>query len=85
MHWLKGANVVHYLNDKPVVSKWVFNFLLACIRHNDIVHKIDAARFKIFVSPDFYVSNYGFLTAAQPLYIFSYLLYLHKDNPLSII
>jgi hypothetical protein len=61
MHWLKGADVVHYFNDKRVILKWVFNFLLACIRHDDIVHKIDVAGFRIFVLLDFYVSHYGFI------------------------
>jgi hypothetical protein len=60
MLWLKGADVVHYFNDKWILLNWVFNFLLACIRHNDILHKIDATGFRIFVSPDFYVSHYGF-------------------------
>jgi hypothetical protein len=61
MHWFKGADVVHYFNDKRVTPKWVFHFLLACIRYDDIVHKIDVAGFRIFVSPDFYVNHYGFL------------------------
>jgi hypothetical protein len=60
MHCLKSADVVHYFNDKRIVLNWVFSFLLICIRHDDIIHKIDAAGFKIFVSPDFYVSHYGF-------------------------
>jgi hypothetical protein len=38
MHWLKSADVVHYfndkINDKRVIPKWVFNLLLACIRHD---------------------------------------------------
>jgi hypothetical protein len=61
MHWLKGADVAYYLYDKRVILKWVFNFLIACIRHDDIVQKIDVAGFKIFVSPDFYVSDHGCL------------------------
>jgi hypothetical protein len=73
MHWLKGADVVLYFNDKRVTPKWVFNFLLACIRLDDIIHKIDAAAFRIFVSPDFYVSQYSFLTTAQSLYISPYI------------
>jgi hypothetical protein len=48
MHWLKGADVVHYFNR--VIPNWVFNLLLVCTRHDDIVHKIDVAGFKIFVS-----------------------------------
>jgi hypothetical protein len=68
MHWLKGADVMHYFNDKWIVLNWVFNFLLTCIRHDDIVHKVDAAGFRIFVSPNFYVSHYGFLTTAQTFY-----------------
>jgi hypothetical protein len=61
MHWLKGVVALHYLHVKRVIPKWVFNFLLACIRHDDIIHKIDIAGFRIFVSPDFYISLYGFL------------------------
>jgi hypothetical protein len=60
MHWLKCTDVVHYFNGKRVVSKWAFNLLLACIRYDDIVHKIDTAGLKIFVSEDFYVSHYVF-------------------------
>jgi hypothetical protein len=73
MHCLKGVDVVHYFNDKRVIPKWVFNFLLACIRHDDIVHKIDATDFRIFVSPNFYVSHYSFLIIAQLLYISPYI------------
>jgi hypothetical protein len=47
--------------------KWAFNFLIACIRHDDIVHKIDAAGFRIFGSTDFYVSAIPTYTIAQPL------------------
>jgi hypothetical protein len=72
MHWLKGTDVVHYFNDKRVIPKWVFNFLLVCIRHDDIVHKIDTAGFKIFVSTDFYVSAIPAYTIAQPLHILPY-------------
>jgi hypothetical protein len=57
MHWLKGAYVVHYFNDKRVIPNRVFNFLHACIRHDDIVNKNDAASFRIFVSTDFYASE----------------------------
>jgi hypothetical protein len=71
MHWLKGADVVHYFNDKRVILKWVFNFLLACIRHDDIIHKIDVVGFRIFVSPDFYVSHYGFLYNCTSVTYFS--------------
>jgi hypothetical protein len=74
MHWLKGTNVVHYFNDKRVIPKWVFNFLLACIRHDDIVHKIDAAGFRIFVSTYFYVSAIPAYTIAQPLHISPYII-----------
>jgi hypothetical protein len=56
MHWLKGVDVVYYFNDKRVIPNWVINFLLACIRYDDIIHKIDAAGFRIFVPTDFYVS-----------------------------
>jgi hypothetical protein len=59
MHWLKGGDVVHYFNDKHVIMKWVFNYILSFIRHVDIVHKIDVAGFKIFVSPEFYVGDAG--------------------------
>jgi hypothetical protein len=41
--------------------------LLVCIRHDDIVHKIDAAGFRIFISADFYVSPIPTYTIAQPL------------------
>jgi hypothetical protein len=67
MHWLKGTDVVHYFNDKGVIPKWAFNFLIACIRHDDIVHKIDVAGFKIFVSVGFYVSVIPTYTIPQPL------------------
>jgi hypothetical protein len=61
MHWLNGVYVVHYFNGTRVIPKWVFNFLLSCIRYDDIVHKIDTAGFRIFVSPDFYVSQSTFI------------------------
>jgi hypothetical protein len=67
MHWLKGKDVVHYFNDNRVIPPWVFNYLLVCIKHDDIVHKIDAAGFRIFVSADFYVSPIPTYTIAQPL------------------
>jgi hypothetical protein len=65
MHWLKGKDVVRYFNDKRVISPWVFDYLLACIRHDDIVHKIDAANFRIFISADFSVSHIPTYTIAQ--------------------
>jgi hypothetical protein len=65
MHWLKGTDVVHYFNDKRVIPPWVFNYLLACIRHDDIVHKIDAASFRIFILADFYVSPIPTYTMAH--------------------
>jgi hypothetical protein len=67
MHWLKGTYVLHYFNDKIIIPKCVFNFLIACIRHDDIVHKIDAAGFRIFVFVDFYVSVVPTYTIEQPL------------------
>jgi hypothetical protein len=74
VHWLKGTYVVHYFNDKRVIPKWVFNFLLACIRHDDIVQKIDDADFRIFVSTDFYVSVIPANIIAQPLHISPYII-----------
>jgi hypothetical protein len=56
LHWLKGTDIVHYFNDKRVIPPWVFNYLLACIRHDAIMHKIDASSFRILISVDFYVS-----------------------------
>jgi hypothetical protein len=67
MHWLKGTYVVHYFNDKRVIPPWVFNYLLAWIRHDDIVQKIDTAGFRILILADFYVSPIPTYTIAQPL------------------
>jgi hypothetical protein len=66
MHWLKGTYVVHYFNNKRVIPKWTFNFLIVCVRHDDIVHKIDDVGFRIFVFADFYVSAIPTYTIAQP-------------------
>jgi hypothetical protein len=67
MHWLKGIDVMHYFNDKRVIPPWVFNYLLACIRHDDIINKIDAAGFRIFISVDFYVNPIPIYIMAQHL------------------
>jgi hypothetical protein len=36
---LRGADIVHYFNEKRVLTPWTFHYLLTCIRHDDIVHK----------------------------------------------
>jgi hypothetical protein len=74
MHWLKGADIVQYFNDIRVIMNWVFNYLLTCIRHDDIVHKIDAAGFRIFISTELYVSDYLFFYNCTNV-IHSYLYY----------
>jgi hypothetical protein len=49
-------SIVDQFNHKKVLGEWIFDFLLTYIRHNDIVHKSDAARYRICISLFFFVS-----------------------------
>jgi hypothetical protein len=53
---LAGDDIVHYFHEKHIPTHTCFQYMLSCIRHDDIVHKIDATSFRILVSPEFYVS-----------------------------
>jgi hypothetical protein len=53
---LRGQDIVHYFHKKHILTHTCFQYVLSCIRHDNIIHKIDAAGFRIFVSPEFYVS-----------------------------
>jgi hypothetical protein len=52
---LAGDDIVHYFHEKHIPTHTCFQYMLSCIRHDDIVHKIDATSFRILVSPEFYV------------------------------
>jgi hypothetical protein len=53
---LTGADIVQFFNDKSVLSTQIFQYLL-CMRHDEIMHKPEAAGYRIFVSPEFFVSG----------------------------
>jgi hypothetical protein len=44
---LRDSNIVHYFNDRHVLKFVLFDYLLTCIRHDDIVHKIDVVGYRI--------------------------------------
>jgi hypothetical protein len=83
MYWLKGSDVEHYFNEKRVIPNWVFYYLLVCIRHDDIVHKIDATGFMIFVPTYFYVLTPAFTSVHMlhiPLYILTTVCTVHTKK-----
>jgi hypothetical protein len=55
---IRGEDIVQYSHEKHIPTHPCFQYVLSCIRHDDIVHKIDAAGFRILVSPEFYVSPF---------------------------
>jgi hypothetical protein len=57
---LWGQDIVHYFHEKHILTHPCFQYMLSCIRHDDIVPKIDSAGFRIFVSLEFYVSPFLF-------------------------
>jgi hypothetical protein len=49
---------VDQFNHKKVLGEWIFDFLLTCIQHDDIVHKSDATGYIICISLFFFVSTH---------------------------
>jgi hypothetical protein len=54
---LTGADIVQFFNDKSVFSTQIFQYLLLCMRHDEIMHKPEADSYRIFASPKFFISG----------------------------
>jgi hypothetical protein len=54
---LTGQDIMDQFIKRNVMTICIFDYLISCLRHDDIVHHIDAAGYRIFVTPEFFVSS----------------------------
>ena len=50
---LSGEDIVDSFSDGKQVEQQVIDYIVACLRYDDIVHRVDASGYRIFISPDF--------------------------------
>ncbi|KAL6598274.1 hypothetical protein ACP70R_046439 [Stipagrostis hirtigluma subsp. patula] len=52
---LNGEDVLSNLNDGCMVENPVVQYLVACLRHDDVVHRPEAVGYRVFISADFWL------------------------------
>jgi len=70
---LTGEDLLSNFGDEPQGEIMVVDFLVHCLRHDDIVHKVDSVGYRVFLTTTFFVSYFDTLVFVHPyniLYFF---------------
>jgi len=70
---LTGEDLLSNFADEAQGEIMVVDFLVHCLRHDDIVHKVDSVGYRVFLTTTFFVSYFDTLVFVHPyniLYFF---------------
>jgi hypothetical protein len=55
-----GQQLIDSFSNDKLRESCLIDFLVHCMRHDDIVHKLDSFGYRVFVTTGFYVSLFVF-------------------------
>lgn len=77
---LTGEDLLSNFADEAQGEIMVVDFLVHCLRHDDIVHKVDSVGYRVFLTTTFFVSYFDTLVFVHPYNILYF--FLAKRCPL---
>jgi len=63
---LTGEDLLSNFADEAQGEIMVVDFLVHCLRHDDIVHKVDSVGYRVFLTTTFFVSYFDTLVFVHP-------------------